>query len=155
MQTERRRNPYPFTWEIPAAAATIALLFAGLGVQLGRSLAHLTTGAGWHWPHGRQLFTSIPTILTGHPTAGLTPTPFSAATAGAVLTWILVVELLLLGALGVATWHVLRRWGPGRLHGMASAAQAEATLGISRLYRVRTIIRPDLHPSTVGPEKER
>jgi hypothetical protein len=130
VQTERRHNPYPFTWEIPAATATIALLFAGL----------------WHWPHGRHLFTSIPTILTGHPTAGLTPTPDSAATPGAVLTWICVVELLLLAALGVATWHVLHRWGPGRLHGMASPAEAESTLGLARLRRVRSIIRPDLHP---------
>ena len=154
MQTERRHNPYPFTWEIPAATATIALLLAGLGVQLGRSLAHLTTGAGWHWPAGRRLVTSIPAILTGHPTAGLDPAPPGSATPGAVLFWICVVELVLVAALGVALRQVLRRWGPGRMRGMASAAQAETTLGITRLYRVRTIIRPDLHPSTVGREKE-
>ena len=52
--------------------------------------------------------------------------------------------VLLLAATIAATVWGLRRWGPGRMHGMASAAEAEQLLGISRLRRVAPIIRPDL-----------
>jgi hypothetical protein len=146
LQTERRRNPYPLTWEIPVGAATMTLVLAALGVQLGRSLAHYSVGAGWTWPHGRALFTSITSVLAGQPTAGLQPTPAVAATPGAVTGWIIAVELVLLILAATAAVLTLRRWGPGRLRGMATPAQTRDTLGALRLRRVRTIIRPDLYP---------
>jgi hypothetical protein len=146
LQTERRRNPYPLTWEIPVGAATMTLVLAALGVQLGRSLAHLSVGAGWTWPHGRALFTSIAAVLGGEPTAGLNPAPAMAATSGAVTGWIITVELVLLTIALISAVVALRRWGPGRLRGMATPAQARDTLGTIRLRRVRTIIRPDLYP---------
>ncbi len=37
------------------------------------------------------------------------------------------------------------RWGPHRIHGMASKAEAQHLLGRRRLHRVRAIIRPDLY----------
>jgi len=146
LQTERRRNPYPLTWEITVGAATLTLVLAALGVQLGRSLAHLSVGAGWMWPHGRALFTSIPAILAGQPTAGLNPVPMPSATPAAVTGWVITVELVLLTIALITGLVTLRRWGPGRLRGMATPAQARDTLGAIRLRRVRTIIRPDLYP---------
>ena len=146
LQTERRRNPYPLTWEIPVGAATLTLVLAALGVQFGRSLAHLSFGAGWTWPHGRTLFTSIPAVLSGQPTAGLNPVPMPSATPAAVAGWIITVELVLLTLAATAAVLTLRRWGPGRLRGMATPAQARDTLGPVRLRRVRSIIRPDLYP---------
>lgn len=146
LQTERRRNPYPLTWEIPVGAATLTLVLAALVVQLGRSLAHFGVGAGWAWPRGRTLFTSIPAVLAGQTTAGLQPTPAVAATPSAVTGWIITVELVLLTIAVITAVVALRRWGPERLRGMATPAQARDTLGPVRLRRVRSIIRPDLYP---------
>lgn len=147
LQTNRRRDPYPFTWEIPVALLTTALLLSGLGVQLGRSLAYQWVGAGWHWPHGRAVATSIPAILTGHPTAGLTPPPGTPVAAGTVYGWIIAVEFLLAAAATVAAVLVWRRWGAGRMRGMATPAEAHTTLGLRRLHAHRHVIRPDLHPA--------
>jgi len=41
-----------------------------------------------------------------------------------------------------------RRWGPGRMKGMASPGEAEQVLGLTRLRRNAPLIRPDLYPST-------
>jgi hypothetical protein len=147
LQTERRHDPYPFTWEIPVAALLVALIFGAAGVQVGRSLAHWAAGAGWHWPTGRALLTSIPAILTGHPAAGLQLAPTPVVAAGTVLGWIAATEAALLLSLTVTTLLALRRWGPSRMKGMATPAQAEASLGASRLRRHRHVIRPDLYPS--------
>ena len=147
LQTDRRRDPYPFTWELPAAGLFVTLALAGFGVQAGRALAHWQAGAGWQWPTGRALLTSIPAILTGHPTAGLTPTPAIAATAAAVGGWIVAVEALLALALFAVAILVLRRWGPARLKGMATPGEAEATLGLRRLRAHCHIVRPDLYPT--------
>ena len=46
----------------------------------------------------------------------------------------------------VAVW-AWPRWGPGRLRGMATTAQADQMLGRSRLVRVADVVRPDLHPT--------
>jgi hypothetical protein len=39
---------------------------------------------------------------------------------------------------------VLDRWGPGRLRGVASRGEAERLLGVTRLRKVRSVVRPDL-----------
>ncbi len=145
LQTDRRHDPYPSTWEIPVALLAATLPAAALGVQAGRSLAHWATGAGWHWPTPRSLFTSIPAILTGHPAAGLDPPPAPAATASAVIGWIIATETVFLLGLATLAALVLRRWGPGRMKGMATPAEAASTLGVRRLRAHRRIIRPDLH----------
>ena len=135
MQHERRHNPYPWTWEVPAGVACAGLLVLALGVHLGNGLAHLTTGQGWTWPTPSQLFTSIPTVLTNSPKAG----------AG-VQVWIVGVELMLIATIvwaGVASW---RRWGPSRLKGVATRDQAEQVLGVTRLRKIAPIVRPDLNP---------
>lgn len=142
-QTERRRDPYPFTWEVPVGILASWLLLASLGVHAARALANATAGAGWTWPEGRDLFTSLPRVLAGDPAAGLT-LHHPAASPAALYGWLIIVQVLLLAATITATIWGLRRWGPGRMHGMASAAEAEQLLGISRLRRVAPIIRPDL-----------
>ncbi len=135
MQRERRHNPYPLTWEIPAGIACVLLLLGTLGVHLGRGLAHLTAGRGWVWPAREDLFSSLPAVLA----------EASGPLAVSLQGWIVTVELLLLSALAWATASLLRRWGPGRLKGMATPQQAEQILGVRRLRRVAPVVRPDLH----------
>lgn len=148
LQTNRRHDPYPLTWEIPAGALTLLLTLAALGVHLGRGLANWSAGNGWTWPTGRALFSSIPAVLTGHASAGLDTLPATPATPAAVIGWIIASETALLLAAALAILSLLRRWGPGRMRGMASRTDAETTLGLTRLRRTRSIIRPDLYPPT-------
>jgi len=135
MQRARRHNPYPLTWEIPLGIACAVLLTLAVGVHLGNALAHLTAGHTWTWPQPRDLFASIPIILTG-PSAAPTVNPG---------VWIVTVELLLTASLGWVGYLVWQHWGPNRLKGMATAEQAEQVLGIRRLRKVAPIVRPDLH----------
>jgi hypothetical protein len=151
MQTERRQNPYPLTWEIPAAIFVTGALLLVLGVHLGRGIANWTTGAGWHWPTPASLFSTVPAVFAGDASSGLASPIPDAAAPGQVLGWVLAVEAIILIGAVTLTLVGLRRWGPGRLKGMATAAEAEAALGISRLRRVRAIIRPDLHPAHAQP----
>lgn len=146
LQTDRRRNPYPLTWEIPAGVAATVVLLAALGIQVGRSMAHWVAGGGWRWPLGRALFSSLGAILGGHATAGLDPVPVPAADPAAVFGWIVAVEAILASVAITATVLALRRWGPGRMRGMATHEQARSTLGAGRLRRVRSVLRPDLYP---------
>ena len=37
MQRERRRDPYPWTWEVPLAVTVATLFVIIIGIQLGRS----------------------------------------------------------------------------------------------------------------------
>ena len=145
MQVERRQNPYPYTWEIPAGILTTWAMLLVLGAHLGRGIATWFAGDGWHWPEPAALLSSLPAIVSKAAT--------SAAPAH-LLGWVVAIEALLLLAGMVAVVWSLRRWGPGRLRGMATAAEAEASLGLSRLRRVRTVIRPDLYaqPHTTGKE---
>lgn len=146
MQQSRRTNPYPFTWEIPLAVAVAALLLLVLGVHAGRAGANLFAGAGITMPPRETLFTSLPGLLAGDAAAGLTPAPAHVAGPVALRIWIGVTETAILAVMlwaGKAGWD---RWGPARMHGMASRAEAENLLGRRRLRRAASIIRPDLHP---------
>ena len=159
MQRERRRDPYPWTWEIPVAIALIAVVVMVTGVQLGRSLANMAAGSGWTWPNtdtppgngmgspvGTAFWTSLPGILSGDSAAGLPPSaPSGLAGPGPLWGSITLTELALLTLTGWAgTWLYLR-WGPGRMHGMATVAEAERLLGLTRLRKVAPIVRPDLY----------
>lgn len=146
MQRSRRHNPYPLTWEIPLAVACTVLLALVLGVQLGRGIANLTAGAGWLWPDTTWFFRSVPAVLAGDATAGLHTNGQVASRAG-LRVWLLATEVAVVVVLALVGIFVVRRWGPNRLKGMASPADAERLLGMSRLRRVRHLIRPDLHPT--------
>lgn len=153
MQTERRHTPYPFTWEVPAGIAAIAALILVLGAHLGRAVANWSAGGGWRWPAASSLFSSLPAVLGGDPDAGLSAALPATATPDQVMGWVIAIEVLVV-ILGVAmAVYCLRRWGPGRLKGMATPTEADASLGLSRLRRVRHVIRPDLYgPRGAGEE---
>ncbi len=128
------------------------------GLQLGRSMANLVAGAGWTWPDpdagqftspiGTAFWTSLPGVVTGDSSAGLAQGEASTGRlAGPALTWgcLVVTEVLVVVALGWLAIFVLQRWGPGRMRGMATSAEAERMLGVTRLRKVAGIVRPDLH----------
>jgi len=46
-QQSRRRDPYPWTWEIPVGIALVILLVLVCGVHFGRGIANVLAGAGW------------------------------------------------------------------------------------------------------------
>lgn len=135
-----------------------------MGLQLGRSLANLVAGAGWTWPDpdagqftspiGTAFWTSLPAVVTGDSSAGLAQREASnGRLAGPSLTWgcLAVTELLVVVALGWLAIFILQRWGPGRMRGMATSAEAERMLGVTRLRKVAGIVRPDLHGKHANP----
>ena len=145
MQRSRRHDPYPFTWEIPAAIIVSVLLVLVLGVHIGRATANLLAGAGWTWPNREELFRSLPAILGGDGGAGLPRAFHGGAGQSALWTSISVCELLLLILLGWGFKIGLNRWGPHRVQGMATRAQAEQMLGLPRLRKASAVVRPDLY----------
>jgi hypothetical protein len=166
MQRERLKNPYPWTWEIPAILIGVTLFFAVVGIQLARSLANLLAGAGWTWPtadtgafsspFGSAFWTSLPGVVGGNAAAGLAEPglaePGPADLAPAALVWVCLV--LVEGALLIATtWGgvIAYKRGPGRMKGMASAAEAEKLLGVTRLRKGAPIVRPDLYGKHAQP----
>lgn len=149
MQRSRRTNPYPFTWELPVFLFTAVLFLVLVGLQTGRSIANLIAGSGWVFVERPKLITSLGGVLTGQADAGLEGLT-SPATSSLLWTCIAVVELpVLIGCVVGLKWG-LARWGPGRLHGMATRAEAEMLLGQTRLRRHAKVIRPDLYGSPKG-----
>lgn len=147
MQRERLRDQYPWTWEIPMV---VVCGLGALGVaacQLGRSVANWFVGAGWWWPTPDKLVSSVPGVLAGDGAAGL-PGVHQAASAATLWGWLTVVGLLMIIAPAVAGFLAWRRWGPGRMRGMATIPEAHELIGEDRLYKVRHVVRPDLYPPT-------
>lgn len=145
MQRSRRTNPYPFTWEIPAAAVSAAVLLLVLGVHAGRAAANLASGAGFTLPPREALFTSLAGVLGGDAGAGLTVVDGHLAGPVTVKVWVAVTETLLLLLIVWAGKVGMDRWGPGRIRGMATRGEAEKLLGRSHLRHVRAVVRPDLY----------
>jgi hypothetical protein len=116
MQHARRANPYPWTWEIPAATLTAVLTGLLLGLHLARGLANLAVGGGWQLTPRAQLFTAVPGLLGGDARAGLPAGAAVTATGGQLMVSIVGTEVVLVvGA--VAGW----RWA-----GSVGAAAASA-----------------------------
>ncbi|WP_248580849.1 hypothetical protein [Nocardioides sp. InS609-2] len=169
MQRERLKTPYPWTWEIPAAVTFVVLFGIVVGIQAGRTIANLIVGAGMTWPAadsgpdtggvavpspiGAAFWTSLPRVLTGDAAAGL-PTPLPDELAPPWLVWA-AVSGIELAFLSLTTWIGVKcytRWGPVRMRGMASAAEAEKLLGLSRLRRVSALVRPDIYGKRPAPD---
>ena len=146
MQRERVQDQYPWTWEIPLAVVCGVLVVGVAVCQFARSVANWFTGAGWLWPPPDKLVTSIPGLLAGDAAAGLSGVQH-AASAAALWGWLFVFGVLTITASTLACVWVWRRWGPGRMRGMATITEAHELLGEDRLYKVRHVVRPDLYPS--------
>lgn len=150
MQRGRRRNPYPHTWEIPLALLVGGVVTVVVGLQAGRSLANLFAGGGWVFVARAHMFSSLPAMVQGNAGAGLAG---NTATASPRLLWasMVAVEMLLIVGMAAGVKAGLDRWGPSRLQGMATRAEAEKLLGRSRLRRHARVIRPDLHRPGLPP----
>jgi hypothetical protein len=144
-QQSRRHDPYPWTWEIPAGIALVILLVLVCGVHLGRGIANVLTGAGWAFPGRVDLFKSLPDVLRGDAGAGLDDHDGYMPSPATLWTWTVVTEVMLLAVCVFVLKMVLDRWGPGRMRGMASRGEAERLLGVTRLRKVRSVVRPDLY----------
>lgn len=146
MQRERVQDQYPWTWEVPLAIACGVLVVGVAACQLGRAVANWFAGAGWRWPTPNKLVTSVPGLLAGNAAAGL-PDIHHAANAAALWGWLTGVGLLTAVGFTFAGLWAWRRWGPGRMRGMATITEARELLGEDRLWKVRHVVRPDLYPA--------
>ncbi len=146
MQRERVEDQYPWTWEIPFSIVCALAVVGVVVCQLGRSVANWFAGAGWRWPTPDRLVSSVPGVLAGDAAAGL-PDVNHAVSAAALWGWLAVVSLLMIAAIAVAGVVAWRRWGPGRMRGMATVTEAHELLGEDRLWKVRHVVRPDLYPA--------
>jgi hypothetical protein len=144
-QQSRRRDPYPWTWEIPLGIVLVILMVLVCGVHLGCGIANVLAGGGWAFPTRVELFRSLPPVLGGDAAAGLDGLNGSVSSPSAVWMWVVATELMLLAVAVFVLKLVLDRWGPRRLRGMASHGEAERLLGVSRLRKVRAVVRPDLY----------
>ena len=144
-QQSRRHDPYPWTWEIPLGIVLVILMVLVCGVHLGRGIANVWAGAGWAFPTRVELFRSLPAVLRGDAAAGLDGLNGSLSSPSAVWMWVVATEVMLLAVAVLLLKLVVDRWGPGRLRGMASRGEAERLLGVTRLRKVRAVVRPDLY----------
>jgi hypothetical protein len=144
-QQSRRRDPYPWTWEIPLGVVLVILIVLVCGVHLGRGIANVLGGAGWAFPTRIELFRSLPVVLAGEAAAGLAGPHGPISSSSAVWMWVVATEVMLLAVSVLLLKLVVDRWGPGRMRGMASRGEAEWLLGVTRLRKVRSVVRPDLY----------
>jgi hypothetical protein len=112
-QQSRRRDPYPWTWELPLGIVLVILMVLVCGVHLGRGFANVLAGAGWTFPRRVELFRSLPGVLGGDAAAGLDGLNGPLSSPSAVWTWAVVTEVMLLA---VGVWLlklVVDRWDRG------------------------------------------
>ena len=143
MQQSRRTTPYPYTWEIPLTATITVVLTLVLAAHTARTLANVFAGAGWDFTPHAALFTALPGILGGDARAGLGPG--AAASPALLYTCVVLVEVVAVMLIVWAAIAGMRHWGPARVRGMASRAEADTLLGLQRLRKVAPVVRPDLH----------
>jgi hypothetical protein len=153
-QQSRRHDPYPWTWEIPLGIALVILMVLACGVHLGRGIANVLAGSGWAFPRRVELFRSLPAVLRGDAGAGLDGPNGSMSSPSAVWMWVVATEALLLVVAVLVLKLLVDRWGPGRLRGMASHSEAEGLLGVTRLRKVRAVVRPDLYGKNRDPRED-
>lgn len=149
MQRARRRDPYPFMWEVPLAVAVTVGLILVMGVHVGRAVANLLAGGGWALTPSSGMFISLVGVLGGDASAGLSADGGPFASAAGLWACIVVTECVLIMAMALVANACLDRWGPWRMRGMASPGEAERLLGLTRLRRVSAVVRPDLY----GPDR--
>lgn len=145
MQHARRTNPYPWTWEIPTAIIAAVLLVMALSIHLARAIANLVAGGDWQLTPRTELFSSLPRLVSGETRAGLPEPSSTYASSGQLWFWIAATEVVALVVVAMVLRWGLTQWGPGRIQGMASPGEADRLLGVGRLHRNASMIRPDLY----------
>jgi len=145
MQRARRHDPHPTPWEVPLAVVVGSILLVVVGAHVGRGIANLLSAGWWEFPDRTLLFTSLPGLLGGDASAGLTARRQTVASPTMLWACIAAVELAILGLVVAGIRAGLRLWGPSRVQGVATREEAERLLGRSRLRRHAAIVRPDLY----------
>jgi hypothetical protein len=153
-QQSRRHDPYPWTWEIPVGIALVILLVLVCGVHLGRGIANVLAGTGWAFPRRVDLFRSLPEVLGSDAGSDLDDLDGSRPSPAGLWAWTIVTEVVLLAFCVFALKMVLDRWGPRRMRGVASRGEAERLLGVTRLLKVRSVVRPDLYGKRRHPHED-
>ena len=143
MQQSRRTTPYPYTWEIPFTATITVVLTLVFAAHIARTLANVFAGAGWDFTPHAALFTALPGVLGGGARAGVGPGP--PASPVLLYTSLVVVEVVTVTPIIWAVIAGMLQWGPARVRGMATRAEADTLLGLRRLRKVAPVVRPDLH----------
>ena len=145
-----RLDPLPLTWELPAAVTLAWVAVAAMLLPAGRGAATWLTGAGWVWPTtGAGLTASLAGLLAGHPSDGLSASTVTHLPASSVAYLVVVlaeVAWLIVSLFALRIWWLT--WGPGMREGLADRAEVEKVLGLSRMRRNRSVIRPDLYPKS-------
>jgi hypothetical protein len=143
-QVKRRKAPYLWTWEPYGAGVLLAVFLVVGAIQVGRAMANLCVGAGWWWPKGLRVVSSVPTVMTGDATAGI---DLAQGASGPLVTAWVGVFLLITSCLVIYLVAIcLRHWGPARLKGMASLTEVRQHFGVAALDEQKSYIRPDLYP---------
>ena len=144
-QQERRRNPYPWTWEPAAAVLTSLALVVMVGLQAGRTVANGLVTGHWQLAAPATWVVTLPDLLAGDAATGLEPRPPVVVSAPVLWAVAGLVELVLLLLTALALRWGWRRWSPWRPRGFADPAEVDRVLGLRRLRRTAHFIRPDLH----------
>lgn len=145
MQVARRKESIPWTWEPLVAGLALYLFVVLVAAQVGRGTAYLLAGDGFRWPTADAQVSSAFPVLAGHSASGLPGTAVPVLGSTSLYICLVIVELI---ALAAVTWvgvALFLGWGPARMLGMATRAQAEKLLGLARLRSHAAVIRPDLH----------
>jgi hypothetical protein len=137
---QRRTNPFPSTWELPAGITLGWICLTVLCLPAGQSSARLLQTGRFQWP--ANLVVTISGLLHGDAGAGiLLPAPS--------LILVYVCGLCLAGGVTAGSAWALRQWwitvGPLAQVGVAPAAEVAATVGRSSLRCRGRTIRPDLY----------
>lgn len=122
------------------------VLVAVMLIPAGQGVAWALTGGGWRWPVSAGLLPSIGGLLSGHTGRGLAPSAVARVPAPTLIYILIVVaELAFVAVTAGGVWLYLREFADPR--GWAARRDAQEALGVDRLHRRRSELRPDLYPS--------
>lgn len=152
MSMERARRdrlatqPFPLTWEIPAAATLAILGLLALTPLVVQGLVSWLLTGTFGWPTSDP-GDALRGLLRGNFGDGLPSTVASRLPSDALL-WTLTAfaEIAVIGTALLLARRLRHLVGTGTgRHGLATPAQATEALGLPRLRRTAAVIRPDLY----------
>lgn len=143
-QAQRRRTPYPWTWEPPVLVLLAVGTAVTVAAQTARAAANLLAGNGWLWGDTGVLLINLPALVRGDAAAGLEQV---AHPAGPLLLRVcLVVAELVAAAVLVAAGRAWWSRRGGAVKGVATREQLADHMGARRLAESAALLRPDLVP---------